>query len=105
MEEKKLDALSRAQELLKADQFPDLAVDYAVTMAYMGRGTQEELMFKGLVHYAQIEEKLPCSDSLYIANEEEQQFYAEMKRKKVLSENQEKQQSNQPKQPAFVIHE
>ena len=32
-----------------------------------------------VAHYAQIEEKLPCRDSLYSANSEDRQFFEEIK--------------------------
>ena len=48
----------------------------SMQMLYVGN---TEVVITAFAHYAQIEEKLPCRDSLYSANSEDRQFFEEIK--------------------------
>lgn len=84
MEEKKSDALSRAQELMAmpGNLVPQQAIDYAIEL-YMDTAPiprdVTEIIFPAMVHYAQMEENLPCPDPQYIVGEKEKQLFAKIK--------------------------
>lgn len=71
----KQDAVQRACEMFNApgNQVPQLAREYANALCRKYGGCSE-VIITAFAHYAQIEEKLPCRDSLYSANSEDRQF-------------------------------
>lgn len=84
METKQLDALQRAQELmtLTGDDIPCLLIDYASAL-YLNTAPVprdiDDIVFPASVHYAQLEENLPCSDPKYMVGEFEKQLFAKVK--------------------------
>ena len=66
------------KEHVKCLMFPEIRFpswQESMQMLYVG----SEVIITAFAHYAQIEEKLPCRDSLYSANSEDRQFFEEIK--------------------------
>lgn len=76
----KQDAVQRACEMFNVpgNQVSQLAREYANALCRKYGGCSE-VIITAFAHYAQIEEKLPCRDSLYSANSEDRQFFEEIK--------------------------
>lgn len=73
-----MNALQRASEMMRIPMkdLPEIAVEYAKCLCKQV-GMCMETLYTAWAVYAQIVEKLPCDDSLYIPNGDAILFYRE----------------------------
>jgi hypothetical protein len=76
-----MNAIERGQQMMHVpmDQLPEAALKFA---AHLCRkfGMCGEVMLSAYITYAQVEEGLPCEDSLYKLTEEHRGWYEEAQR-------------------------